>query len=124
MWRGRSVVVNDLGLVARAEAIQEKGTDRGRFFRGEVDKYTWQDTGSSYLLSEVATAFLWAQLSMRPESPQSGGLSGVATTMRWSPLRKRVYYADQSSLQAAYIADICFMCCYLPVKRGIRCFRS
>jgi dTDP-4-amino-4,6-dideoxygalactose transaminase len=59
---GGALLVNDPGLVARAEVIQEKGTDRSRFFRGEIDKYTWQDTGSSYLLSEVATAFLWAQL--------------------------------------------------------------
>lgn len=59
---GGALLVNDPSLVARAEVIQEKGTDRGRFFRGEIDKYTWQDAGSSYLLSEVATAFLWAQL--------------------------------------------------------------
>jgi dTDP-4-amino-4,6-dideoxygalactose transaminase len=59
---GGALLVNDPRLVARAEVIQEKGTDRSRFFRGEIDKYTWQDTGSSYLLSEVATAFLWAQL--------------------------------------------------------------
>ncbi len=59
---GGALLVNDSRLVARAEVIQEKGTDRNRFFRGEVDKYTWQDTGSSYLLSEVAAAFLWAQL--------------------------------------------------------------
>jgi dTDP-4-amino-4,6-dideoxygalactose transaminase len=59
---GGALVVNADRLVERAEIIQEKGTDRGRFFRGEVDKYTWQDTGSSYLLSEVAAAFLWAQL--------------------------------------------------------------
>jgi dTDP-4-amino-4,6-dideoxygalactose transaminase len=59
---GGALIVNAPRLVDRAEIIQEKGTDRGRFFRGEVDKYTWQDTGSSYLLSEVAAAFLWAQL--------------------------------------------------------------
>jgi dTDP-4-amino-4,6-dideoxygalactose transaminase len=59
---GGALLVNDPSLVARAETIQEKGTDRSRFFRGEIDKYTWRDTGSSYLLSEVATAFLWAQL--------------------------------------------------------------
>jgi dTDP-4-amino-4,6-dideoxygalactose transaminase len=59
---GGALLVNDPALVARSEVIQEKGTDRSRFFRGEVDKYTWQDVGSSYLLSEVATAFLWAQL--------------------------------------------------------------
>jgi dTDP-4-amino-4,6-dideoxygalactose transaminase len=59
---GGALLVNDPALVARSEVVQEKGTDRSRFFRGEVDKYTWQDVGSSYLLSEVATAFLWAQL--------------------------------------------------------------
>jgi dTDP-4-amino-4,6-dideoxygalactose transaminase len=59
---GGALVINDPKFADRAEIIQEKGTDRGRFFRGEVDKYTWQDVGSSYLLSEVAAAFLWAQL--------------------------------------------------------------
>ncbi len=59
---GGALVVNDPRLVEQAEIIQEKGTDRSRFFRGAVDKYTWRDTGSSYLLSEVASAFLWAQL--------------------------------------------------------------
>jgi dTDP-4-amino-4,6-dideoxygalactose transaminase len=63
---GGALVVNDEQLVARAEVVQEKGTDRSRFFRGEVDKYTWQDVGSSYLLSEVAAAFLWAQLEHAP----------------------------------------------------------
>jgi dTDP-4-amino-4,6-dideoxygalactose transaminase len=59
---GGALVINDASLVARAEIIQEKGTDRARFFRGQTDKYTWRDIGSSYLLSEVAAAFLWAQL--------------------------------------------------------------
>ncbi len=59
---GGALIVNDSQFVRRAEVIQEKGTDRSRFFRGEINKYTWQDTGSSYLLSEIATAFLWAQL--------------------------------------------------------------
>lgn len=59
---GGALLINDPRLVSRAEVIQDKGTDRNRFFRGEVDKYTWQDLGSSYLLSEVASAFLWAQL--------------------------------------------------------------
>jgi dTDP-4-amino-4,6-dideoxygalactose transaminase len=64
---GGALLVNDPELVARAEVIQEKGTDRNRFFRGEVDKYTWQDLGSSHLLSEVAAAFLWAQLEHAAE---------------------------------------------------------
>ena len=59
---GGSLLVNDPALVLRAEIIREKGTDRGRFFRGEVDKYTWQDVGSSFLPNEITAAFLWAQL--------------------------------------------------------------
>jgi dTDP-4-amino-4,6-dideoxygalactose transaminase len=58
---GGSLLVNDASLVGRAEVIREKGTDRSRFFRGEVDKYTWQDVGSSYLPGELVSAFLWAQ---------------------------------------------------------------
>jgi dTDP-4-amino-4,6-dideoxygalactose transaminase len=59
---GGALLVSDRELVLRAEIIREKGTDRGRFFRGEVDKYTWQDIGSSFLPSEITAAFLWAQL--------------------------------------------------------------
>lgn len=59
---GGALLVNDPTLSQRAEIIREKGTDRNRFFRGEVDKYTWQDIGSSYLPGELIAAFLWAQL--------------------------------------------------------------
>ena len=59
---GGCLLVNDPELVQTAEIMREKGTDRGRFFRGEVDKYTWQDVGSSFLPSEITAAFLWAQL--------------------------------------------------------------
>ena len=59
---GGALLVNDPAMVSRAEIIREKGTDRERFFRGEVDKYTWQDVGSSFLPSEMIAAFLWAQL--------------------------------------------------------------
>jgi dTDP-4-amino-4,6-dideoxygalactose transaminase len=59
---GGALLVNDERLIGRAEIIREKGTDRARFFRGEVDKYTWVDIGSSFLPSELVGAFLWAQL--------------------------------------------------------------
>ena len=59
---GGAVLVNDPELALRAEIIREKGTDRSRFFRGEVDKYTWQEVGSSFLPGELIAAFLWAQL--------------------------------------------------------------
>jgi dTDP-4-amino-4,6-dideoxygalactose transaminase len=59
---GGALLVNDPALVPRAEIIQEKGTNRQQLFRGEVDFYTWMDLGSSYLLSELAAAFLLAQI--------------------------------------------------------------
>ena len=59
---GGALIVNDPELVIKAEIIREKGTDRSRFFRGEVDKYTWQEAGSSFLPGELIAAFLWAQL--------------------------------------------------------------
>lgn len=59
---GGALLVNDHALSLRAEVIREKGTDRSRFFRGEVDKYTWQEVGSSFLPGELIAAFLWAQL--------------------------------------------------------------
>ena len=59
---GGALLVNDPELALRAEIVREKGTDRSRFFRGEVDKYTWQEVGSSFLPGELTAAFLWAQL--------------------------------------------------------------
>ncbi|HET7485893.1 MAG TPA: dTDP-4-amino-4,6-dideoxygalactose transaminase [Solirubrobacterales bacterium] len=58
---GGALIVNDPSLMERAEIIREKGTDRSRFFRGQTDKYTWMDAGSSYAMSEIAAAFLYAQ---------------------------------------------------------------
>jgi dTDP-4-amino-4,6-dideoxygalactose transaminase len=59
---GGALLINDPRFVERAEIIREKGTNRSRFFRGQVDKYTWVDVGSSYLPSDVLAAFLWAQM--------------------------------------------------------------
>lgn len=59
---GGALLVNDARFVERAEIVREKGTNRTRFFRGEVQKYTWVDMGSSYLPGEIIAAFLWAQL--------------------------------------------------------------
>ncbi|MCR4304646.1 MAG: dTDP-4-amino-4,6-dideoxygalactose transaminase [Gallionella sp.] len=59
---GGALLVNDERYTERAEIIREKGTNRSQFFRGEVDKYTWVDIGSSYLPSELVSAFLYAQL--------------------------------------------------------------
>jgi dTDP-4-amino-4,6-dideoxygalactose transaminase len=62
---GGALLINDPVLVERAEIIREKGTNRSRFFRGQVDKYTWVDIGSSYLPSDILAAFLLAQLEQR-----------------------------------------------------------
>ncbi|HAK06294.1 MAG TPA: dTDP-4-amino-4,6-dideoxygalactose transaminase [Spartobacteria bacterium] len=59
---GGALLINDPRYVERAEIIREKGTNRSRFFRGQVDKYTWVDVGSSYVMSDVLAAFLYAQL--------------------------------------------------------------
>lgn len=59
---GGALIINDIRFVERAEIIREKGTNREKFFRGEVDKYTWVDIGSSYLLSELSAAYLYSQL--------------------------------------------------------------
>ena len=67
---GGALIINDAALVERAEIIREKGTDRSKFFRGQVDKYGWVDIGSSYLPSEVLAALLCAQLEDRQRIQQ------------------------------------------------------
>lgn len=62
MGEGGAILIRDGDNILKAEVLREKGTDRARFFRGEVDKYTWVDKGSSYLPSEMNAAYLWAQL--------------------------------------------------------------
>lgn len=61
---GGALCINDPALVRRAEIIRDKGTNRQEFFRGEVDKYTWVDVGSSYVPSEICSAFLYGQLEL------------------------------------------------------------
>jgi dTDP-4-amino-4,6-dideoxygalactose transaminase len=64
---GGALLINDARFIERAEILREKGTDRSRFFRGEVDKYNWVDVGSSYLPSDLLAAFLRAQLEHREQ---------------------------------------------------------
>ena len=58
---GGALLINDESMIERAEIIREKGTNRSRFYRGQIDKYTWVDLGSSYLPSDMLAAYLWAQ---------------------------------------------------------------
>jgi dTDP-4-amino-4,6-dideoxygalactose transaminase len=88
---GGALLVNRPDLAARAEIIREKGTDRSRFFRNEVDKYTWQDIGSSYLPSEIVAAFLWAQLQ------DSGQITG-ARRVAWQTYHDALENLEQRGL--------------------------
>lgn len=67
MGEGGALVINDAAYIERAEILREKGTNRSKFFRGQVDKYTWVDFGDSYLPSELNAAYLWAQLQKADE---------------------------------------------------------
>lgn len=86
---GGALLVNDVRFSERAEIIREKGTNRSLFFRGQVDKYTWVDIGSSFLPSEIIAAFLWAQL----EDAQSITAKRIAVWRR--------YHAALANLEAA-----------------------
>ena len=70
MGEGGAVILNRAELIERAEIIREKGTDRSRFYRGQVDKYTWVDIGSSFLPSELNAAYLLAQLEQNLDIAQ------------------------------------------------------
>ncbi len=71
MGEGGALLIQDAAMAERAEIIREKGTDRSRFFRGQVDKYCWQEAGSSYLPSELNAAYLWAQMEVAEEITQN-----------------------------------------------------
>jgi len=83
---GGALLLRDGGMVQRAEIIREKGTDRSLFLRGEVDKYTWREVGSSYLPSELIAAFLWAQL----EQAEAITAERVATWSRYHDMLARL----------------------------------
>lgn len=89
MGEGGAILVNDPAFAERAEIIREKGTNRARFFRGQVDKYTWVDVGSSYLPSDLNAAYLWGQL----EAADSISADRLATWARYreafEPLAER-----------------------------------
>jgi dTDP-4-amino-4,6-dideoxygalactose transaminase len=67
---GGALLLNDEQFVERAEILREKGTNRSRFFRGQVDKYSWVDVGSSYVMSDILAAFLYAQFESREQIQQ------------------------------------------------------
>ena len=121
---GGSLLVSDPDLVPRAEIIREKGTDRGRFFRGEVDKYTWQDVGSSFLPGELTAAFLWAQL----EEAQRITAERLAIWRRYhellEPARATGFFAVRSYLQTVSTMGTCIIYCSRPGLIARPCWRS
>ena len=71
MGEGGALLIREQQFIERAEILREKGTNRSKFYRGEIDKYSWCDMGSSYLPSELNAAYLWAQLEMADEITQN-----------------------------------------------------
>ncbi len=88
MGEGGAIVINDPTYIERAEIIREKGTNRQRFFRGQVDKYTWVDRGSSYLQSDLNAAYLWAQLEQADKINEDRLATWAAYYEGLSPLAK------------------------------------
>jgi dTDP-4-amino-4,6-dideoxygalactose transaminase len=98
---GGAIVINDPSLADRAEILREKGTDRSKFFRGEVDKYSWRDVGSSYVPSDILAAFLYAQLE-RCDQIQRERLA------RWHAYRDALApWADATGARLPSIPDGC-----------------
>jgi dTDP-4-amino-4,6-dideoxygalactose transaminase len=98
---GGALLINDPAFVGRAEIIREKGTNRSRFFRGQVDKYSWVDIGSSYLPSDLLAAFLYAQLEQRAKIQQQ-------RRQVWE-----IYYAGLKDWAAAHEVQLPYIpeCC-------------
>ena len=101
MGEGGAIVINDVKYNEKAEILREKGTNRSKFFRGEIDKYTWVDIGDSYLPSEINAAHLWAQLLQADEINESRKNS-------WNIYYKELKsLANNGLLQLPHIPDGC-----------------
>src|SRR5579859_725682 len=98
---GGALLINDPTLIERAEIIREKGTDRSRFFRGQVAKYSWVDVGSSYLPSDILAAFLFAQLEKRDQIQSR-------RQAIWCNYHDQLRnWADTSGVQLPFVPDHC-----------------
>ena len=98
---GGALLINAPKLVERAEIIREKGTNRSRFFRGQVDKYTWVDVGSSYLSSDVLAAFLYAQFEV------SEAIQAKRKRVWTRYYEGLVDWADQSGIRLPIVPNDC-----------------
>ncbi|MCR3755601.1 MAG: dTDP-4-dehydro-6-deoxy-D-glucose transaminase [Sodalis sp. Psp] len=95
---GGAILINNAAFIEQAEIIREKGTNRSQFFRKKVDKYTWYDIGSSYLMADLQAAYLWAQL----EAAETINLRRLTL---WN--RYYVSLAQQDSLAVPVLPDTC-----------------
>ena len=101
MGEGGALLINDSGYIELAEIIREKGTNRSKFFRGQIDKYTWVEKGSSYLPSDMNAAYLWAQLEK------------INEIIEWRMERWNQYYnllkplEEKGYIQLPYIPNTC-----------------
>jgi len=88
---GGLLIINDEQFIDRAEVIREKGTNRNQFFRGMVDKYSWVDIGSSYLMNDISAAYLWGQLEKADEINDDRLKSWLIYYEQLNPLEKEGY---------------------------------
>ena len=101
MGEGGAVLIADSSDAERAEIIREKGTNRSKFFRGQIDKYTWVDFGSSYLPSDINAAYLWAQLECAEEINNNRLASWDAYYNALKPL------ADEGKIELPFVPEYC-----------------
>lgn len=101
MGEGGALLIRDFHNWERAEIIREKGTDRSKFWRGEVDKYTWVDFGSSYLPSDMNAAYLWAQLELAEE------INNRRLALWNQYYRELLPLKEQGALELAYVPEYC-----------------
>lgn len=101
MGEGGALVINNPIYNERAEILREKGTNRARFFRGQVDKYTWVDRGDSYLPSEINAAYLWAQLLRADEITENRMETWREYSNAFKPL------AESGRIELQYIPETC-----------------
>jgi len=98
---GGALLINDAQYIERAEIIREKGTNRSRFFRGQVDKYTWVDIGSSYLPSDLLAAFLYAQFEVRER------IQGIRRRIWETYAAELREWALRNGVQLPHVPDHC-----------------
>ncbi len=98
---GGALVINDECFISRSEILREKGTNRSKFFRGEVDKYTWVDLGSSYLPSELNAAFLYAQIEVADK------INDVRIGLWYSYYQRLEKLRDEGRIELPFVPDDC-----------------